>query len=71
MIHYPLYIENAGVETLYVDYSKSLRLELKPGERKRFCKENAIPNEETPALQGGDLYPAGMLIPDDEPDDNE
>lgn len=58
----PLYVENIGYTTLYVQCGGVI--ELKPGERKEVCKENRM--EEPPYyLPDGDLYPCriGEMLP--------
>ncbi len=54
----PFYIENIGDVVIFVETSEGT-IKLEPGERKEVSKENA--ESETPALPGGDLYPAGII----------
>lgn len=53
----PLYVENIGDVTLFVNSSKGL-IKLEPGDRKEISKENA--EKKIPMLPRGDLYPAGI-----------
>ena len=56
----PVYLENSGEgEIYYTTYAGVL--ELKPGERKLVCKENAINEDEKPVLNRRDLYPPIIL----------
>lgn len=53
----PLYVENIGYTTLYVQCGGVI--ELKPGERKEVCKENRM-KEPPYYLPDGDLYPCNI-----------
>lgn len=54
----PLYLENIGDVVLFAKTSCGT-IKLGPGERKEVKKSNA--ETTTPALPGGDLYPAGII----------
>jgi hypothetical protein len=57
----PLYAENIGESTLYIELHKMM-FSLKGGERKELCEQNVC--EDIDGLPNGDLYPAQFL--DDE-----
>lgn len=54
----PLFIENIGDVVIYVKTSVGT-IKLEPGDRKEVIADNT--EEKTPALPGGDLYPAGII----------
>lgn len=56
----PVYLENTGEGKIFYTTYEGV-IELKPGDRKLVCKENAINEDEEPFLDCSDLYPAVLL----------